>query len=116
MSSAERCGSVVVSRLALHAGYLGSNPRPGMLYFRCKNRTLNFGDCVSMRLSDETLKAVGPSYLVTMKGEVKDPTQAVNTIMCNLSWMPFSSLEKDNSLNHSSVSPGMGCLEYITKK
>ena len=25
--------------------------------------------------------------------------------MCNLSWTPHSSLEKDNSLNHSSVSP-----------
>ena len=37
------------------------------------------------------------------------------TTMCNLSWTPHSSLEKDNSLNHSCVSPTMGCLEYITK-
>ena len=29
-------------------------------------------------LSDETLKAVGPFYLVSMPGEVKDPTQGVN--------------------------------------
>ena len=36
--------------------------------------------------------------------------------MCNLSWTPHSSLEKDNSLNHSRVSPKMGCLDvYITK-
>ena len=28
--------------------------------------------------------------------------------MCNLSWTPHSSLEKDNSLNHSCVSPKMG--------
>ena len=28
--------------------------------------------------SDETLKAVGPFYLVSMPGEVKDPTQGVN--------------------------------------
>ena len=35
--------------------------------------------------------------------------------MCNLSWTPHSSLEKDNSLNHSCFSPKMGCLEYMTK-
>ena len=35
-------------------------------------------DCVSLCLSDETLKAVGPFYLVSMPGEVKDPTQGVN--------------------------------------
>ena len=29
-------------------------------------------------LSEETLKAVGPFYLVSMTGEVKDPTQGVN--------------------------------------
>ena len=27
-------------------------------------------------LSDETLKAVGPFYLVSMPGEVKDPTES----------------------------------------
>ena len=32
--------------------------------------------------------------------------------MCNLSWTPHSSPEKDNSLNDSCVSPKMGCLEY----
>ena len=31
----------------------------------------------SLCLSDETLKAVGPFYLVSMPGEVKDPTQGV---------------------------------------
>ena len=29
-------------------------------------------------LSEETLKAVCPFYLVSMSGEVKDPTQGVN--------------------------------------
>ena len=29
-------------------------------------------------LSDETLYAVGPFYLVFMPGEVKDPTKGVN--------------------------------------
>ena len=59
-------------------------------------------DCVSLCLSDETLKAVDPFYLVSIAGEV----------MCNLSWTPHSSLEKNNSLNRSCVSPKMGCLEY----
>ena len=36
-------------------------------------------DCESLCLSDETLKAVGPFYLLSMSGEVKDPTQGVNT-------------------------------------
>ena len=31
--------------------------------------------------------------------------------MCNLSWTPHSNLEKDSSLNHSCVSPKMGCLD-----
>ena len=35
-------------------------------------------DCVFLCLSDDTLKAVGPFYLVAMTGEVKDPTQGVN--------------------------------------
>ena len=35
-------------------------------------------DCVSLCLSDETLKAVGPFYLVSMPGEVKDSTHGVN--------------------------------------
>ena len=29
-------------------------------------------------LSEETLKTVGPFYLVSVPGEVKDPTQGVN--------------------------------------
>ena len=34
--------------------------------------------CVSLCLSDDTLKAVGPFYLVSMPGVVKYPTQGVN--------------------------------------
>ena len=33
---------------------------------------------ICLCLSEETLKAGGPFYLVTMPGEVKDPTQGVN--------------------------------------
>ena len=39
---------------------------------------LNVRDCILLCLSDETLKAVGPFYLVSMPGEVKYPTQGVN--------------------------------------
>ena len=66
-------------------------------------------DCESLCLSDETVKAVGPFYLVSMDcmplpGEVKDPTQGVND-MCNLSWTPHYNLEKDkdNSLKITPV-------------
>ena len=38
---------------------------------RCKNLALYIRDCES----DETVKAVGPFYLVSMPGEVKYPTQ-----------------------------------------
>ena len=37
----------------------------------------NFGNSV-YRALPETLKAVGPFYLVSMPGEVKDPKQGVN--------------------------------------
>ena len=33
---------------------------------------------ICLCLSEETLKAGGPFYLVSMLGEVKDPTQGVN--------------------------------------
>ena len=33
---------------------------------------------ICLCLSEETLKADGPFYLVSMPGEVKDPTQRVN--------------------------------------
>ena len=45
---------------------------------RGKNLALYIRDCLSLCLSDETVKAVGPFYLVSMPGEVKDPTKGVN--------------------------------------
>ena len=51
---------------------------PGWDIIRCKNLALYIRDCESLCLSDDTLKAVGPFYLVSMPGEVKDPTQGVN--------------------------------------
>ena len=44
----------------------------------CKNLALYIRDCASLCLSDETVKAVGPFFLVSMPGEVKYPTQVVN--------------------------------------
>ena len=46
-------------------------------YIKFQNLALNIRDCVSMCLLEETLKAVGPFYLVSMPGEVKYPTQGV---------------------------------------
>ena len=63
---------------ALHASNPGSPPELGEYYFRCKNLALYIRDCESLCLSDETVKTVGPFYLVSMPGEVKDPTQGVN--------------------------------------
>ena len=42
---------------------------------RCKNLALYIRDCESLCLSDETLKAVGPFYLVSMPGEVKSTSK-----------------------------------------
>ena len=71
-----------------------------------ENLALYIRDCVYLCLLDETLKSVGPFYLVSMPGEVKVPTSLCTLEMCNLSWTP------PNSLNHFCVSPKMGCL-YI---
>ena len=48
-------------------------------------------------LSEETLKTVGPFYLVSMPGEVKDPTGQSALEMCNLSWTPPPTLRDDTS-------------------
>ena len=65
-------------------------------------------------LSEETLQAVGHFYLlaflsgVHVRGSKISHQSALE--ICNLSWTPHSSLEKDNSLNQSCVSLKMGCL------
>ena len=58
--------------------------------FDCKLKGCEFklsphtGDCFDIEaifftlISDETLKAAGPFFLVCMPGEIKDPTQGVN--------------------------------------
>ena len=95
----------MVSTSAWHAAGRGFDSRTRHVsIIRCKNLALNIRGCLSLRLSEETLKSVGPFYLVSMPGEVKDPTQGVNR------QIPCRGLH--TSLNHSCVSPKMGCLEY----
>ena len=53
-------------------------------------------------LSEETLKAGGPFYLVSMPGEVKDPNKCVTCIGLT------------NSREESCVSLSLGCLEKST--
>ena len=62
----------------MHASSSGSLPGLGEYYSMRKNLALYIRDCESLCLSDETVKAVGPFYLVSMPGDVKDPTQGVN--------------------------------------
>ena len=67
------CGRAVAQWLECRTGdrgVLGSN-RAGSTLLR------NFGNSVYPTLP-VSLKAVGPFYLVSMPGEVKDPTQGVN--------------------------------------
>ena len=98
-----RCCSGLHVRLACRWSVVRL-PDQACFIIRCKNLALNIRDCLSLCLSKETLKAVGPFYLVPMPGEAKDPTQGVNR------QIPCRGLH--TSLNHSCVSPKMGCLEY----
>ena len=69
----------VVSTSTWHTAVWGSIPCSDQAwYIRCKNLSLNIIDCVSLCLSGDTLKAVGPFYLVSMLGEVKYTRKGVN--------------------------------------
>ena len=59
----------------------------------CKNLAVYITDCVSLCLSDETLKAVGPCYLVSMP---VDPTSiSIRISITNLNCFDASALVKD---------------------
>ena len=62
-----------VERRTVNRGDGGSIPPTAVLKLR-QFRSPHICLC----LSEETLKAGGPFYLVSMPGEVKDPTQGVN--------------------------------------
>ena len=68
-----RSGGRVVERRTVNRGDGGSNPPIAILKLR-QFRSPHICLC----LSEETLKAGGPFYLVSMPGEVNDPTQGVN--------------------------------------
>ena len=76
MMTAGRSGGRSVEHWTVNRGDNGSIPPTAILKLRqfCSSH-------VSLCLSEETLNAGGPFYLVSIQGEVKDPTQGV---MCNL--------------------------------
>ena len=61
---------------AIHTSFLSVKVHPS--WASQAPRVLSYTHCESLCLSDETVKAVGPFYLVSIPGEVKDPTQGVN--------------------------------------
>ena len=83
-------GGRVVERWTFGRGDRGSKPPvaerrtfrskgPGFKTTCCRFKTwANLFTPFCSCLSEETLKAVGPFYLVSVPGEVKDPTQGVN--------------------------------------
>ena len=89
-------GGHVVERRTVNRGDSGSMPPTGI----SKLRQFHWPH-ICLCLSEETLKAGGPLYLMSMLGEIKDPTQRVVDSLI---------LEKDNSC----VSPRLGCLEETT--
>ena len=66
-------GGHAVERQTINRGDSGSISPTAVLKLR-QFRSSHICLC----LSEETLKAGGPFYLVSMPGEVKDPTQGIN--------------------------------------
>ena len=62
-----------VERRTVNRGDVGSIPPSAILKLRQFRSRY-----ICLCLSEETLKANGPFYLVSMPGEVKDPTRGVN--------------------------------------
>ena len=67
-----RSGGRAIERQAVIRGDGGSIPPTAVSKLR------RFRSPLMACLSEETLRAGGPFYLVSMPGEVKDPTQRVN--------------------------------------
>ena len=53
-------------------------------------------------------------YGVYARGSKRSHTGG-KCVTCRGRWTPHSNLEKDNSLNHSCVSPNMGCAPYCSQ-
>ena len=67
-------GGRAVERRIVNRGDGGSIPPTAV----SKLRQFRSPHICRLCLSEETIKAGGPFYLVSMPGEVKDPTQGVN--------------------------------------
>ena len=74
----ERHGSLMVSTTTCHPGGRRFALRTRRMTLLGVKTWLSTLETVYLRLSDDTLKTVGPFYLVSMPEEVKDPTQGVN--------------------------------------
>ena len=85
---------------------LGSNPATATLF-----RNFDNSVCPALPVSfgGDTKSCRFLLYGVYARGSQRSHQSALE--MCNLSWTPHSSPEKDYSLNHSYGSPNMGCLE-----
>ena len=68
-----RSGGRMVERRTVNRGDGGSIPPTAVSKLRQFRSSY-----ICLCLSEETLKAGGPFYLVSMPGDVKDPTQGVN--------------------------------------
>ena len=66
-------GGHVVERRTVNQGDSGSIPPTAVSKLRQFH-----SPHICLCLSEETLKAGGPFYMMSMPGEVKDPTQGVN--------------------------------------
>ena len=96
----------MVSTSACHAAGRGSLPGPGTL-LGVKTWLSTFEISVYRMIHTKPL-------VPSIRGSKRSHQSALE--MCNLSWTPHSSLEKDNSLNHSCVSPKDGLFGvYLTK-
>ena len=100
-------GSAVVSTSACHAGGRGSLPGSGtLLGVKTWLSTLEIQWlCISVSFGWDTKSRWSLLSGVYARGSKRSHQTALE--MCNLSWTP-----QYNSLNHSCVSPNMGCLEY----
>ena len=107
-----RCTPVIVAALIdywLRTNDHRNNPAQACDVIRCKNLALNIRDCLSLSFGGDTKSRWSLLSGVYARGSKRSHQSALE--MCNL-WTPHSNIEKDNSLNHSCVSPSMGCFEY----
>ena len=100
-------GSSGLERWTADRVVLGSNPAAATSH---RNFSKSVYPALPVSFRGDTKICGSPLSGVYARGSKISHQSALE--MCNLSWTPPYSLEKDNSLNYSGVSPKMGCLEY----